>query len=149
LSKQPQSRSVRAKIGEILYLMQIYEAQARSLNEQLNLINLKLEELKSAKAFLDSLKTIDVNTELLFPIGGGVFVKGRISNKEYVLMDIGANVIVKRAVSESTDAVNNNIINLEDAKTKIEGQLAQVIQKYNELQKLLERYSESMEEARK
>ena len=93
--------------------MQIYEAQARSLNEQLNLINLKLEELKSAKAFLDSLKTIDVNTELLFPIGGGVFVKGRISNKEYVLMDIGANVIVKRAVSESTDAVNNNIINLE------------------------------------
>jgi len=129
--------------------MQIYEAQARSLNEQLNLINLKLEELKSAKAFLDSLKTIDVNTELLFPIGGGVFVKGRISNKEYVLMDIGANVIVKRAVSESTDAVNNNIINLEDAKTKIEGQLAQVIQKYNELQKLLERYSESMEEARK
>ena len=107
MSKQPQSRSVRAKIGEILYLMQIYEAQARSLNEQLNLINLKLEELKSAKAFLDSLKTIDANTELLFPIGGGVFVKGRISNKEYVLMDIGANVIVKRAVSESTDAVNN------------------------------------------
>lgn len=149
MSKQPQPKSIRAKISEILYLMQIYEAQARSLNEQLNLINLRLEELKLAKAFLDSLKTIDVNTELLFPIGGGVFVRGRISDKEYVLMDIGANVIVKRAVPESTDAVNNNIINLEDARTKLEGQLAQVIQKYNELQKLLEKYSESLEEARK
>ncbi len=139
MSKKPQG-ATEAKVNELLYLIQVYEAQLKSLENQLNLVNLRLQELKAAKEFLTSLSTLDLDTELLFPIGGGVFIRGKVIDKEHVLMDIGANVVVKRLLSESNETVNNDIVDLENTKKQIEQQTVQVLRKYEELRQILERY---------
>ncbi|MGQ4834112.1 MAG: prefoldin subunit alpha [Candidatus Asgardarchaeia archaeon] len=139
MSKKPRV-SPEAKVNELLYLLQVYEAQLKTLENQLSLINLRLQELKAAKEFLTSLSSLDLNTELLFPIGGGVFIRGKVIDKENVLMDIGANVVVKRGLNESSETVNNDIMDLENTKKQIEQQTMQLLNKYEELRRLLEQY---------
>ena len=139
MSKKPRV-SPEAKVNELLYLLQVYEAQLKTLENQLSLINLRLQELKAAKEFLTSLSSLDLNTELLFPIGGGVFIRGKVIDKENVLMEIGANVVVKRGLNESSETVNNDIMDLENTKKQIEQQTMQLLNKYEELRRLLEQY---------
>lgn len=137
--KKPSAMDVQKQIDQLLYLLELYDAQAKVLNDQLRLIELQLTEFKSAKELLDSLPTMDLNKEVLFPIGGGVYIKGRVSDSETVLLDVGADVLSESSVKNAADIAAKSINELTDAKNKIETSLTETVKKSNEIRSIIER----------
>lgn len=139
LGEGSMSKVNESKINEMLYQLQIYEAQAKSINEQLNLVNLKLSELQSAKDALDNLSKMQEDQEVLLPIGGGVYFKSKIIDTKRVFVDLGANVIAVKDATNALDIVNKNIATLSTAKSNLEKQLSDIISKSQKLQEILQK----------
>ncbi len=139
MSKKPSAADIQKQIDQLLYLLELYEAQAKTLNDQLRLIELQLAEFKSAKELLDSLPNISLDKEVLFPIGGGVYIKGKVADSEAVLLDIGADVLSESTVKDAAEIAVKFINDLTDAKSKIEASLTETIKKSNEIRAILER----------
>ena len=138
MSKKPSAADVQKQIDQLLYLLELYEAQAKTLNDQLRLIELQLTEFKSAKELLDSLPTMSLDKEVLFPIGGGVYIKGKVADSETVLLDVGADVLSESSVKDAADIATKSINELTDAKSKLESSLTETIKKSNEIRAILE-----------
>jgi len=139
MSKKPSAADIQKQIDQLLYLLELYEAQAKTLNDQLRLIELQLTEFKSAKELLDSLPNISLDKEVLFPIGGGVYIKGKVADSETVLLDVGADVLSESTVKDAAEIAAKSINDLTDAKSKIEASLTETIKKSNEIRAILER----------
>ena len=139
MSKKPSAAEIQKQIDQLLYLLELYDAQAKTLNDQLRLIELQLTEFKSAKELLDSLPNISLDKEVLFPIGGGVYIKGKVANSETVLLDIGADVLSESSVKDAADIASKSINDLTEAKSKIEASLTETLKKSNEIRAILER----------
>jgi len=139
MSKKPSAADIQKQIDQLLYLLELYEAQAKTLNDQLRLIELQLTEFKSAKELLDSLPNISLDKEVLFPIGGGVYIKGKVADSETVLLDVGADVLSESKVKDAAEIAAKSINDLTDAKSKIESSLTETIKKSNEIRAILER----------
>jgi len=139
MSKKPSAADIQKQIDQLLYLLELYEAQAKTLNDQLRLIELQLTEFKSAKELLDSLPNISLDKEVLFPIGGGVYIKGKVADSETVLLDVGADVLSESKVKDAAEIAAKSINDLTDAKSKIEASLTETIKKSNEIRAILER----------
>ncbi|MCD6503120.1 MAG: prefoldin subunit alpha [Thermoplasmata archaeon] len=58
-------------------------------------------EYSLAKATLQGFKDIEANEEALIPIGGGVYIKARITDVSRVLVNIGAETFVEYDNSEA------------------------------------------------
>ena len=139
MAKKPSEADIQKQIDQLLYLLELYDAQAKTLNDQLKLVELQLTEFKSAKELLDSLESLNLDKEVLFPIGGGVYIKGKVANVETVLLDVGADVLSESSVKDAAEIAAKSISDLTEAKSKLEASLTETIKKTNEIRALLER----------
>ncbi|MGQ4914857.1 MAG: prefoldin subunit alpha [Candidatus Asgardarchaeia archaeon] len=133
----------RDRINEIIYQLQLYEAHAKNLNEQLNLVQLKLSELQSAKEALENISKMSKGQEVLLPIGGGVYFKSSIIDTQNVFLDLGANVIAVKTTVDALEIINKNIASLTEAKNKLEKQISDVLNKSRQLQEALRKLSQT------
>lgn len=139
MAKKPSEAEIKKQVDQLLYLLELYETQAKTLDDQLKLIELQLTEFKSAKELLDSLASLNLDKEVLFPIGGGVYIKGKVANIETVLLDVGADVLSESSVKDAADIAAKSITDLTETKSKIEASLTETVKKTNEIRTILER----------
>ncbi|MCD6380992.1 MAG: prefoldin subunit alpha [Candidatus Odinarchaeota archaeon] len=131
------------KVSELIYKLRLYESQAKVISEQLNLIELKINELTNAREFIENLKNMEEGHEVLLPIGGGIYIKARLADNSKVMMDLGANVIVLDSVDKIRGMVEEDIKKLNDSKNNLENQLNKIIEESRKIQEILQKYSQA------
>ena len=75
------------------YMVQIeqYKEQMNQLEMQFQYLHAALADYNKAKLTLENLSNADTGSEVLLPIGGGVFIDATAKNTSKVLMDIGGD----------------------------------------------------------
>ncbi|MHA1626431.1 MAG: prefoldin subunit alpha [Candidatus Asgardarchaeia archaeon] len=131
------------KVSELIYKLRLYESQAKMISDQLNLIELKINELTNAREFIENLKNMEEEHEVLLPIGGGIYIKARLADNSKVMMDLGANVIVLDSVDKIRGIVEEDIKKLNDSKNNLESQLNKIIEESRKIQEILQKYSQA------
>jgi len=131
------------KVSELIYKLRLYESQAKVISDQLNLIELKINELTNAREFIENLKNMEEGHEVLLPIGGGIYIKARLADNSKVMMDLGANVIVLDSVDKIRGMVEEDIKKLNDSKNNLENQLNKIIEESRKIQEILQKYSQA------
>ena len=81
--------------------MSIYrsmENRLNSMNSQRNMFTTKMVEVQST---LNGIEEISKgNSDIIFPIGSGSYVKGQLIEEKKVLVEIGANVALNMGLTE-------------------------------------------------
>ena len=84
--------------NEYLMQLQILEQQAGHFEEQLEVIDQQVEELKRLKKNLEDFQETK-DTEVYSEFGKGIYFKSNI-NKNELLVDVGAKVLVPKTCEE-------------------------------------------------
>jgi prefoldin alpha subunit len=81
------------ELQEKILAYRIFESRLNALLKQRDLIVNKIVEINST---LESIDEIEKSDEALFSIGSEAYAKGKIVDKEKVIIEIGANIAIEK-----------------------------------------------------
>ncbi|MBW2991835.1 prefoldin subunit alpha [Candidatus Woesearchaeota archaeon] len=116
------------KEQEKMLKMQILEQQIVQVQKQLQQLEGQLLDLGITKEGLNDLKKAEKGSEMLSMISPGIFVKTNLLDNKDVIINVGANVAVKKKLDDARKMVEEQV---EDIK-KIQDQLMSDMQKLSE-----------------
>ena len=105
---------------------QVIQEQAKKLAEQLQKFDQQLAELKSVVEALNDFKSVKPGADILVPLSSGIFVKAEVKESEFLRVNVGSNVSVKKSIPDTIKIVDDQIKEIEDYKTKLESNFAQM-----------------------
>src|SRR3989338_7202130 len=115
-----------------MYLeLQVLDHNIKQIQNQLQTMENQIMEMLYIIQSLDELKDMNLNSEILVPLSSGVFTKAELKEKDKLLVNVGANVVVEKEPN--------------DVKKMLEKQAQEIkqlqIKSLNELNKLVSRAS--------
>ncbi|HME87397.1 MAG TPA: prefoldin subunit alpha [Candidatus Nanoarchaeia archaeon] len=87
--------------------LQVLQAQASFLGEQLDAIDSSLMEIEYLKSSLNDLQLVKPGTDIFAPFSNGIFVKAKIEKQDMVLMNVGKNVIVEKTIPDAQQSLHD------------------------------------------
>jgi len=118
---------------ETLQEFAAYEAQIKTLAENLELIEGSIVELKKVKEGLKVIKEAKVGSEILVPMGPDSFINAKITDTKNVIIGLGSGVVAKKSIGAAIIDMEERIKELEDVRKKSDDRLQLYTEKYKEL----------------
>lgn len=122
-------------------IMKEYELcrnQAGALQQNLEMIEGSLTELRATSNALEEIKGAKKDSEVLVPIGVDSFIKAKIIDPENVIVGIGADLAAKKTIDEARADIEARIADFEKARAEQTASLEQTISKLKELEPALQ-----------
>ncbi|RLG61161.1 prefoldin subunit alpha [Candidatus Geothermarchaeota archaeon] len=112
---------------------------------QVVLLEKSINEVKNATVTLREIKMgKDVEGNMLFPIGGGIFVFGVLADRSKVLVNIGANVYLSKTVEDALKLLNENYNFLSKTRSDLLKILNQLRRRHDEIATKIMEYQASV-----
>jgi prefoldin alpha subunit len=115
------------------YLQQI-NMQTKQLEEQLQQIDMQAQEMSMIRESLSCLPEVKNLSEILIPLGNGIFAKGNLKEKQNLIVSVGAGVAVEKSFDDAIKVMESQINELKS----IEGELLAEIQRLSMTAKMIE-----------
>lgn len=96
------------KMQQLYLQLQLAGQQIRQLEEQVSVINSKIEEMKVLKESVKELAS-SKKAKTLFDVGSGVYAEGALANPDEVIINVGAGVFVKKTAEKAIEAIEKQI----------------------------------------
>mgnify|MGYP001074947386 CR=1 FL=1 len=119
-------------LGRLLVELQALRGTANTLQSRINLIDAALSELELANASLGGLKNSKKGASLLFPIGGGSYIKARLEDAEKVIVGIGAGVASEKTYDKAQENIGTRVAEIQRSRVALQQRLSQVVEQINE-----------------
>ncbi|MDK2892044.1 prefoldin subunit alpha [Methanohalophilus sp.] len=113
-----------------------YQQQAQSIQQQLNVVRVSIDECKKAINTLDELPG-ESELESLIPIGSGSFLNARVMNNDKVVVDIGAGFRVEKSVNGAKEILNKRCDNLQKIMENMTQSLSKIAEKLQSIESLI------------
>lgn len=113
------------KAQEMYMEFQMLDQHIKQLQKQLEMMTHQLLELNATSNSLDEFKKIDSGKEIFVPLSSGIFATAGIRDTSEVLVNVGANVAVKKDVASAKKLVQDQ---MEEIK-KIQKQMMEQLEK--------------------
>lgn len=119
---------------EQIIQMQVLEQEAEALNQQLQLIEQNLSEIKDLGLSLEEIEKKD-NKEILVDIGKKIYLPVEIKDNN-LLVEIGKGNFVKKTSSETKKIIDEQIEKLIIGREEITARLDELQQKANDIMQI-------------
>ena len=110
-----------------LMQLRVFEGSARALQARLEIVNAALNEFSLASTTLEGVKTQKSDEDALIPVGGGSYVRVKLSDISKIVMGVGAGVAVEKPIQDSINEIKERIADLDKARTSLQEQLNQAL----------------------
>ncbi len=144
MAKKEKSHSEEEKFQKKYLEYNLYRNQLQGLSEELSTIAATVHAMNTALETLENFDKLKENPEILVPIGAQTFAHAKITDLKNVLVNIGANTILKKDVQKAIETLNNQLKELEEARTKIETNIRELGEKLEEMEPELEEYTQKL-----
>ncbi len=126
------------KTQELYLEYQLVEQQIKQLQRQLELIANQMIELSVTKNSLDELSKIAIGKEIFVPLSTGVYTKASIKETNELLVNVGANVLVKKDVESTKMLIQNQIEEVKKVQKQNLKDLEEMANQAGELERQLQ-----------
>ena len=110
-----------------LMQLRVFEGSARALQARLEMVNAALNEFSLASTTLEGVKTQKSDEDALIPVGGGSYVRVKLSDISKIVMGVGAGVAVEKPIQDSITEIKERRADFDKARTALHEQLNQVL----------------------
>jgi len=131
-------KDIQRLYAEYVFLRQL----AETLNRNLTLLNNLLAEIRVTQEAIKEIEKISESNDVIVSIGGMVFLKARLPNRDRVLINIGSNVVVEKSHEEALEYLKNREENLKTELERTNNSYIQVLNRMRQLEQLLRQLSE-------
>ena len=92
--------------------MQMLEQQIRQIQQQIQMLENQLMELIATSQGLDDFEKTSIGTDILVPLSPGIFTKATLKDNKDVIVNVGANVAVKKDIRSTKDLINKQAVEI-------------------------------------
>ncbi len=107
------------EITKNITLLEYYKEQLNTIEMQIQMIQAALAETYRGKMTVESLGTTPAKSEILIPVGSGVYVQGMLGDSSKVLVGVGADVVIEKNREEAIKKIDERIQNLQQSQQKL------------------------------
>ena len=122
----------------------MYKNQMQGLSEEMSTIAATNHALITARETLENFDKLKENPEILVPIGAQSFAYAKVSDLKNVLVNVGANTLVKKDVPKALESISKQLAELEDARGKVEASMKEIAGRMEEIEPQLEAFAQKM-----
>lgn len=106
--------------------IETYLRQMQAIEEERSRFAMKRMEIEGTKkALSDALKAGD-NSEIMIPLGSGVFLRGKISDAKTASVSVGSNVAVQKKIPDAEKFLDEQLGNIDKAIGRLDRDLAEL-----------------------
>jgi prefoldin alpha subunit len=126
-----EDRNDEETVRKFLADLKILEGTANIIQSRLNVVNAALTDIATANLSIKGIENNESGLEILVPVGGGSFIRAKLSDVEKIIMGVGSGVHIEKTIVESLEDLKNRQADLEKARTSLEQQLTQTLNNIN------------------
>ena len=95
------------KTQEMYMEFQVLDQHIKQLQRQLEIVTQQLFELTVTSNSLDGFNKISTEKDVFVPLSSGIFAQARLKDTSELLVNVGANVIVKKDVASAKKLIQD------------------------------------------
>jgi len=118
--------------------LQLIDQQIKRLQQQLLILEQQTLELAALHAHLGSLEEVREKTKAYVTLGPGVFIEATLDEAKHVLVDVGAEVRVKKTIPETQKTIQEQLHELQKVTKNMEEQITTFLTHAQKLQQEIE-----------
>ncbi|MBR9701248.1 prefoldin subunit alpha [Candidatus Woesearchaeota archaeon] len=119
---------------EEMFQAELLNHKLGQLEQELNTLDSKAEEIRSLKDSLDRFGEIKENEELLVPIARGVFASATSTKEKKLLINVGADVVVEKTAEQVHQMLDTQIAQLREYQERVQQSFNQSLQELKTLE---------------
>ena len=123
---------------EKLLELQLINQEIEQLSQTNNLLANQINELNVVKETIEQIEKEKPETEILTPLGAGIFLKTKLLDNKNLIVNVGAKVTKDKTTKETKTLISNQIKELEKAikeqEKTLENQVNKQAKLYQEVQ---------------
>ena len=135
------------EIRQALAALDLYRAQAETLAEQQQIVQMSLEEYARARETLSKWKDAAPDAKILVPIGGNSFVYAKVGSSDRALVGIGTGLTVERSTDDAVKTIEARITELAEGLKKITESRAVVESRAQQLTQMVQTEYDRLQQA--
>ena len=124
---------IAKELQEKFVLYQFLNQRLEEIKQHATIIQHRMMEIETSKIALTEMKTAKSESEILVPLGSGIYAFGRNSSSQKVLVDLGAGIIAKKTIDEATDFMEKKKKEIEDAVQILQSEANAITSKLQEI----------------
>ena len=131
------------EMQEVLVEFQMLQQKMDVLQKNLEQMSMRRNEFNIVKSALESMKG-KKDSSMLIPVGSGLFIEGNLANDNSVLVEVGANVIVRKKWAEAQKLLDTQLKKLDEIENDLQKEITETIENLQTLEpQLIEFYQQS------
>lgn len=104
------------------------DLRLRELEQSLILLERQISELQLCQLSLDELENVKKGTEMMAPLGSGIFVKANLAENKEILLDIGAKALCKKSTQETKEVLKQKLEKAIDVHARLATEMQNLAQ---------------------
>src|SRR3989338_2465361 len=121
---------LKEKYMEYQFLMQ----QLQQLQQNISALEQHILDLNNLYENLSYLNQSKVESEVLMPLGSGIFLKGELKDNKSVIMNVGNNVCVEKNIDEAKNTINKQLEEVINVLEQLKEEINNTTEKLSVLQ---------------
>ncbi|MFY9717824.1 MAG: prefoldin subunit alpha [Thermoplasmata archaeon] len=131
------------QVQEDLIRLDAYRSQLNGLVQQHQILIASRQDHLRARESLDGIDRSSASDEVLVPLGGEAYIRGRVHRDTPVILGIGSGVATEMDRAKAAEVIAQRITRIEQAVSEIEGNMGAVDERIQLLSRRLDAASRS------
>ena len=136
------------QLAELSEKHQVYQYQAESIAQQINMVKVTIKDLETALTTITSLKEESAGIETLVPIGFGSFVKANLASTDTIVVGIGAGVSIEKKIDDAKSFLEKRKDELTKYYEQLNNTIAKLGQELHNIEKIVQKHQQSQQPMR-
>lgn len=128
------------QLQEMMVVGENLQMEARALDEQRQVLESVVRDLRRGRDTLEALKTVKPGEETLLPVGGGTYVRASLGDNATVLASVGSGVILEDSLANAHARLDERLKGTEQALQRTMEEARKIEQDLSRLNAVLSRY---------
>lgn len=133
------------QLAELSEKHQVYQYQAESIAQQINMVKLTIKDVESALVTITALKDEPAGKETLVPIGFGSFVKATLSDPGNIVVGIGSGVSVEKKIDDAKPFLEKRKEELTKYHEQLNNTISKLAQELQNIQRLVQKHQKAQQ----
>lgn len=110
-------------LQEKMLIYRTLESRLETLAKQREIASNKIVEIASTISGIDEIKN---NKGVLFKLGGEAYTHGTVNDKDKILVEIGAGIVLEKSIEDGKGILNKRKEEMETALKEIQSNISQL-----------------------
>jgi len=126
------------ELRQAMMVLETYEAQLETLDRQIRLLQVSLEDTMRARDAFKALADAKEGDEILIPVGASSFIHAKVTEKRSAIIGIGNRIHAEKSLEESAEFMAKSV-------DEISAALKESVATFEEIQKMTSNLSMAIE----